>query len=145
MSVSPDTSIELLVALVREGLDFYRDAQRRTADREAAAAFGVAAEIRALLLKDLQRIGVVADGTGEPPVRLEDALSYRAARERFDPLRPEGVAVELRKRETALMQLADALFKAHPRPGVRRVLKAYFPRLRHTAEMMRRLSHRAAA
>jgi hypothetical protein len=143
VSVPAETALDLLVALLRDGLDFYRFAQHRTQDREVSAAFGLAAEVRGLMLKDLQRAGAIGDPAREQPVPIDDpALRYVALRDRLDATHPESVAAELRRRETTLSQLVETLFKGHPSPGVRRVMKNYFPRVKHCAEMMRRLSHR---
>lgn len=143
MSAPADTALDLLVALLRDGLDFYRFAQHRTHDREVSAAFGLAAEVRGLILKDLQRAGAIGDASSEQPMPIDDGtLRYAVLCERLDADHPETVAAELRRREAALAQLVETLFKSHPGPGVRRVMKAYFPRVKHVAEMMRRLSHR---
>lgn len=143
MSVPAETALDLLVALLRDGLDFYRFAQHRTQDREVSAAFGLAAEVRGLMLKDLQRAGAIGDPSREQPVPIDDGnLRYAVLRDRLDGSHPETVAAELRRREAALAQLVETLFKSHPAPGVRRVMKNYFPRVKHCAEMMRRLSHR---
>lgn len=146
MSVPADTALELLIAQLRDSLDFYRFAQHHTRDREVSAAFGLAAEVRVLLLKDLQRAGAIGDPAHEQPMPVDDAgASYMALRDRLDPEHPESVGVDLRKREAALSQLVETLFKTHPAPGVRRAMKNYFPRVKHCAEMMRRLSHRGEA
>jgi hypothetical protein len=138
-----DTALDLLVALLRDGLDFYRFAQHRTHDREVSAAFGLAAEVRGLILKDLQRAGAIGDPSSEQPIPLDDGnLRYAVLCERLDADHPECVAAELRRREAALAQLVETLFKSHPAPGVRRVMKNYYPRVKHIAEMMRRLAHR---
>lgn len=143
MSAPADTALDLLVALLRDGLDFYRFAQHRTHDREVSAAFGLAAEVRGLILKDLQRSGAIGDPSSEQPMPIDDGnLRYAVLCERLDADHPETVAAELRRREAALAQLVETLFKSHPTPGVRRVMKAYYPRVKHVAEMMRRLSHR---
>lgn len=146
MSVSADTALELLIAQLRDSLDFYRFAQHHTRDREVSAAFGLAAEVRVLLLKDLQRAGVTGDPAREQPMPVDDpSASYAVLRDRLDPDHPESVGIELRTREAALLQLVETLFKGHPSPGVRRAMKSYFPRVEQCAEMMRRLSHRGEA
>jgi hypothetical protein len=143
MSTPTETALDVLVAQLRDGLDFYRFAQHRTQDREVSAAFGLAAEVRGLMLKDLQRAGAIADASREQPMALDDAnLRYADLRDRLDGTHPEQVANELKRREASLSQLVEMLFKGHPAPGVRRVMKNYFPRVKHCAEMMRRLSHR---
>lgn len=143
MSVPIETALDLLVAQLRDGLDFYRFAQHRTQDREVSAAFGLAAEVRGLMLKDLQRAGAIGDPSREQPIPIDDpTMLYADLCNRLDATHPELVATELKKREASLAQLVETLFKSHPAPGVRRVMKNYFPRVKHCAEMMRRLSHR---
>ena len=143
MSVPIETALDLLVAQLRDGLDFYRFAQHRTQDREVSAAFGLTAEVRGLMLKDLQRAGAIGDPSREQPIPIDDpAMRYADLCSRLDGTHPELVATELKKREASLAQLVETLFKSHPAPGVRRVMKNYFPRVKHCAEMMRRLSHR---
>ncbi len=143
MSVPADTALDLLLAQLRDSLDFYRFAQHHTHDREVSAAFGLAAEVRVLMLKDLQRAGAIGDPAREQPIRstIRRRATSRCATA-STPTIPSRSATSCASARRRSRSWSRPCSRRTPSPGVRRAMKNYFPRVKHCAEMMRRLSHR---
>jgi hypothetical protein len=119
-------AFELLVALLHEGLDFYRYAQRRVAPLALRRRFERSAEWRRNLLHELHRVGAADDPARAAPWPVTDAeSSYRALCEDFDAARLEACAGQLAARSAASRVLLETCLEQHPTPRVRALLQPY--------------------
>jgi hypothetical protein len=148
MTLKPNTSLDALVATLRDGVRFFRDAEHDSATRASiATAYRQAAELRGVMLADLQKLGFI-DGTrdgetiGSPDT---GELSYAELAARRRSQGDASIADELRRRELGLLQLMGHVLREHGNLALRRMLKASVPPVSRLVEAWRRLGLRAHA
>ena len=147
MTLIPEDGLAWLVALLRDGREFYAVAEKDTRDGEVREAFRAAAEVRTRLLADLVRAGAVsANPDGEPVAELDADNNYAALRRQFDPRQPAAQGLALHRREAHVLRLIESVFRGNASLPVRAALKHAYPQIKRCAEIMWRLSlrHQAA-
>lgn len=146
MNAQFDSNLDLMAALVGEGLNFLRFAQHHVEDLNVANAMCAAADRRAELLEALYDAGAIDDPTSEQPWSLADAaLSYRRLLDEFDGQNPGLIGLALFRREQALRHLLELSFAEQPEFKVRRILKGYVPDLERHAKTWLHMWHGASA
>lgn len=138
--MSARTSIDVMAALLDQGVRFFRLAQNFVQDPEAMDAFRTAADVRALLLNDLRATGLVSNDAAA--MQLPEALGYDNLRQRFDPAQPALIAPELLQRETAMQSLIDRVFRESENFKVRRLMQNCVKLFRRDAQIWTRLARR---
>lgn len=141
MTTTPISLLQDTLRLIDAGTVYFRFASAHAADPEVRDAFAIAAELRALLRRDLATVGP-AHGTDTD---AEPSAVYTRLKAQFDPHHPYTQGAALHALEQALLRRLEQLFRSHPSPGVRRVVKSAYPGMRRSVETMRRLAQRAAA
>ena len=143
MTLVLQESLDGLVALLRDGRTYYRNAVVHTEDPEMRQAFGLAAEARDALIVDLREAGFidVAREVEAPPAQH----GYESLRRQFDRSHPELQADALLPREDATLRLVESVFRSHPAIKVRSLMKKHYPRLQQSAAIIHRLSKRLHA
>lgn len=147
MTLIPEDGLGWLVALLRDGRDYYRFVEQETFDPDAREAFQVAADVRSRVLSDLVRAGTIDEAATDAPTAALDAdHGYAALRRQFDPQMPTMQGLALHRREAHVLRLVESVFRANPSLPVRAALKHAYPELKRCAEIMWRLSlrHQAA-
>src|SRR5688572_6488004 len=127
MTLVPLDALDWLVALLRDGRDYYRHAAEHTADAEIRHAFDVAAEARDRLLADLRALppSEAAIAPSDASINRRDVPEgqrYDLLRRQFDPLRAAHQAEALIGREHATLRLAESVFRSHDSFAVRRLM-----------------------
>jgi hypothetical protein len=150
MTLIPQDALDWLVALLRDGRDYYRHAATHAADTELQRAFDVAAEARDKLLSQLRALPddeariAPSDATLDRNAVPENQR-YDLLRRQFDPAHPEFQAEALLLRERATLQWVESVFRSHDSMAVRRLMKRHYPALQQGAAIMQRLAQRAHA
>jgi hypothetical protein len=147
MTLIPEDGLGWLVALLRDGRDYYRFAEQETIEPDTREAFHVAADVRSRLLADLVRAGAIDEtSAGQPATDIDADNSYAALRRQFDPQLPALQGLALHRREAHVLRLIESVFRANASLPVRAALKRAYPEIKHCAEIMWRLSlrHQAA-
>ena len=146
MTLKPNFTLESLVALARDGLDFFRHAQHTVDDTDVASVFASAADLRAMLLRDLHGAGAIPDPAALPAWPLSDGgLSYASLRAHLGANDRGVLAAGLLVREHALLALLARAFREQNAIDVRRLVKAYHGILRRAPETWHRLAQQQAA
>jgi hypothetical protein len=150
MTLIPHDSLDWLVAMLREGMAYYRHAAEHVSDPEVARAFGLAARTRGLILSDLRAVGAITEpeSVSDTAAALATAPPqhrYDVLQQQFDPTHPELQAQALVSRELASIRLIESVFRSNPSMAIRRVMKAHFPQVQEVTRVMQRLAHRDQA
>lgn len=150
MTLIPQDALDWLVALLRDGRDYYRHAAEHTGDAEVRRAFELAAEARDALLAELRALppdaaSIPASDAGVNRDALPETQRYDQLRRQFDPTQPERQAEALLPRERSTLQLVESVFRSHPSMAVRRLMKQSFASLQQGAAIMQRMAQRAHA
>lgn len=146
MTLVYENGMPSLVALLREGRDYYLFAAQEVQDAEVAEAFRYAAACRTQLLEGLVAARVLQRTSPEhalPPVA--DDIGYARLRGQFDPRHPETQGLALFERERHLLRLVEAVFRSDSSLPARRALKDAYPHLAKMVEILRRLARRREA
>lgn len=147
MTLVFENGLPALVALLREGRDYYRFAADAVRDVEVSQVYGYAAACRTRLLEALVAARLLqhtSPGAHEPTPPA-DGQGYVLLRGQFDPIHPEAQAAALVQRERHLLRLVEAVFRTEGSLAARRALKDAYPHLRRTAAILQRLALRRAA
>lgn len=150
MTLIPQDALDWLVALLRDGRDYYRHAATHSTDPELQYAFEVAAEARDKLLAQLRGLPreeatIATSDDALDRNALPESQRYDLLRRQFDPGHPECQAEALLSRERATLRLVESVFRSHHSMAVRRLMKQYFAALKQGAVIMQRLAQRAHA
>lgn len=146
MTLVFENGLPALVALLREGRDYYRFAAGEVRDTEVALVFGYAADCRARLLEALVAARLLQHTSpAHQPPPLADGQGYALLRGQFDPAHPQAQAAALLQRERHLLRLVEAVFRTEGSLAARRALKDAYPHLHRTAVILQRLAQRRAA
>ena len=150
MTLIPQDALDWLVALLRDGRDYYRHAAMHAADAELQHAFELAAEARDKLLAQLRALPreeatIAPSDDALDRNALPESQRYDLLRRQFDPGHPDAQAEALLPRERATLRLAESVFRSHHSMAVRRLMKAHYKSLQQSAAIMQRLAERAHA
>ena len=112
MTLIPHDSLDWLVAMLREGMAYYRHAAEHVSDPEVARAFELAARTRGLILSDLSAMGAITEpeSTAQTAAALATAPPqhrYDVLQQQFDAIHPEHQAQALVSRELASIRLIE--------------------------------------
>ena len=147
MTLKPNTSLDVFVATLRDGCRFFHDAERDAATRRVVVpAYRDAAELRKMMLSDLQRMGYIEETMADElwtPELGDNSYESLIARRQQDG--DASIADELRRRELALLQVMGHVLRDHDDLALRRMLKASVPLVSRLVEAWRRLGLRAHA
>lgn len=146
MTLSKDRVMPELVAMLREGRDFYLYAQQETLDSELAAVFGFAAQTRQRLLDSLVEAKVLLHTSPEhivPPLPAD--IGHSRLTKQFDRHHPEVLAHALLDREQRLLSVLGFVFQTETSLAVKRAIKDQYAMFTRGAEMLKRFARRYEA
>jgi hypothetical protein len=141
------TSLEQIAYAARAGRDFFEQSAPEILDSEIRETFAFIAALKAHLVMDMASlVRIKAD---DQPVAATPASTlskvYRDAAAHFDPREVAGCTLALSFAEQQLLGLIKRAFEQNPSMEVRRLLRAYFPRIALSCNALQRLQRRQVA